>query len=341
MPGKDISGLGMPFTRRGMLAGGVAVLGAGLTACERDSRILRSADAHPSGYPTVEAVREMGRMLEARSGGELVLKTYPGAQLGQEEDTLELTIFGGIDVNRINLSPLNPIAPETVVPALPFLFRNEAHMRAALDGAPGRQILDSLYDHGLVGLCFYDSGARSFYTRDRLIHSPADMRGLKIRVMNSNLFVSMVEALGGNATPMAYGEVYQGLMQGVIDGAENNWPSFESSRHFEAAPFYSLTQHVMAPEVLVVSRRRWEQMSVDQQALMRECARDSVPYMRALWDQRSTDAEARLREAGVEIITPDPEPFAARVEGVWQRYLNTPRLQRLAEDILAMGDATS
>lgn len=326
--------------RRSVIAGMMSAGGLALSGCDiRAEGVLTSADAHPADYPTVAAVNEMGRLLKERSGGRLRVKTYPGGQLGAEKDALEITVFGGLDMTRVSIAPLGSIAAEAIVPTLPFLFRDTAHMRAALDGAPGREILAALEPHKLIGLCFYDAGARSFYTRDRAINAPEDLRGLKIRVMNSDMFVSMVEALGGDAAPMPYGEVYQGLLQGVVDGAENNWPSYESSRHFEVAAHYSLTQHVMAPEVLVMSRKSWRKLSDEDRDLIKRCAADSVPFMRALWDERSRNAEARLREANVEIVAPDTEPFVKKVKPVWDRYLTTPALRRLADDIRAIGAA--
>ena len=256
--------------------------------------------------------------------------------LGEERDTLEITIFGGLDLNRVNLGPLNSIAKETLVPTLPFMFRSIGHMRNAMDGAPGDDILQALEPHGLIGLCFYDSGARSFYTTDRLIERPEDLAGLKIRVQNSDLFVSMVEALGGDATPMSFGEVYQGLLQGVVDGAENNWPSYESTRHFEAARYYSLTRHVMAPEVLLMSAKRWARLSEDDQALIRQCARDSVPVMREIWDARVERSREIVLATGVEVSEPDIAPFQDKVRPVWDRYLSTPELQSLATQIAAV-----
>ncbi|MCA8901274.1 MAG: TRAP transporter substrate-binding protein [Hyphomonas sp.] len=330
-------------SRRHVLAGGAAAGGVALAGCGGlDRSLLRAADAQPDGYPTVEAVREMGRLLAERTGGRLRIKVYAGGQLGNEKDTLEITLFGGLDLNRVSIAPLGSIVPEAVVPTLPFLFRSTAHMRAALDGAPGDAILAALEPHKLVGLCFYDAGARSFYTSKRPVHGPDDLRGQKIRVLNSDLFVSMIEAFGGNATPMAFSEVYQGLMQGVVDGAENNPPSYESTRHFEVAPYYSLTEHVMAPEVLVMSLRTWRTLSEADQALVRQCARDSVPVMRRIWDARTDSAMAKLIEQGVEIIRPDRAPFAAKVKPVWDRYLSTLQLRALAtaiENVEAADDA--
>lgn len=325
------------MNRRTLFGG---VLASGLTACARigPDRPLFAADTHPADYPTVAAVGWLADRLAERSAGRLRIRQYPGGQLGEEKDTLELTIFGGIDINRVNLAPLNAIAPETVIPTLPFLFRSEDHMRRAMAGAPGKAVLAALERHGLIGLCFYESGARSFYTTARDIHRPSDLRGQKIRVQNSDLFVAMVEALGGDATPMSYGEVYGALLQGVVDGAENNWPSYESSRHFEAARHYSLTRHVIAPEALVISRRRWDALTAADQSLLMTTARESVAVMEGLWRTREMQAQARVRAKGVTVIEPDDRPaFEAAMIPVWERFLATPALRRLAQDVQSMG----
>ncbi|APE26895.1 TRAP-type C4-dicarboxylate transport system, periplasmic component [Aurantiacibacter gangjinensis] len=305
----------------------------------RDARLLRAVDTHPDGYPTVEAVKHMGELLAQRSGGRLAIEHYAGGVLGQERDALEITIFGGIDLNRVNLAPLNPIVPETVVPGLPFLFSSTQHMRSAMDGEPGRRILDALEPHGLIGLCFYDSGGRSFYTTERLIEEPEDLAGLKIRVQSSDLFVEMVSALGGNPTPMDFGEVYQGLMQGTVDGAENNWPSYESTRHFEVAPYYSETRHVMAPEILTMSAISWDRLSEDDRALIRQCAQDSVPYMRGLWDAKVEQSRAAVVASGVRVANPEISAFQQRVQPVWDRFVATPDMRALVADIQALDPA--
>lgn len=324
---------------QGLAGGAMLAAGALASGCApRGGRLLRAVDTHPAGYPTVAAVEYMGRLLAQRTDGRLGIEHYPGAVLGQEKDALEITIFGGIDFNRVSLAPLNSIVPETVVPGLPFLFRSIEHMRRAVDGPPGQEILDALTPHGLIGLCFYDSGGRSFYTTRRAIETPADLRGLKIRVQSSDLFVEMVRALGASPTPMDFGEVYQGLMQGTVDGAENNWPSYESTRHFEVAPYYSETRHVMAPEVLTMSARSWEKLSAKDRELVRECARESVPYMRRLWDARVEEARSAIVASGVTVTRPDPAPFAELVKPVWQRFLTTSAMRRLVEDISAMED---
>lgn len=323
------------WSRRGFLAGGLALSAAGCGGSRRET--LFGTDTHPADYPTVRAFRRFGDLIEQRSGGRLVLKLFPGGQLGAERDTLEVTSFGGLDFNRVNLAPLNSIEPLTTIPSLPFLFDSEAHMRRALDGAPGRQVLASLEQHDLIGLCFYDSGARSFYNTRRPIERPEDMHGLKIRVQNSDLYVAMVRALGADATPMDLGEVYQGLVQGVVDGAENNWPSYQSGRHYEVAPYYSLTEHVMAPEVLLMSKTSWDDLSPADREIVLESARDSVPYMRDLWDARVAEARAALIAEGVKVNATDPAPFRERMLPVWEQFVRTPEERALVEAIAAMG----
>jgi tripartite ATP-independent transporter DctP family solute receptor len=329
--------LGARLDRRALLAGGATLLaGCG----ERGARGFITSDTHPFEYPTVQALAEMGRLLEERSEGRLSMRIYAGGQLGAERDTLEITTFGGIDLDRVNLAPLNSIEPLTVVPSLPFLFRSIDHMRRAMDGAPGERVLASLDKHDLIGLCFYDSGDRSFYNTRRAIRSPADMAGMKLRVQNSNLYVAMVRALGADATPMSLGEVYQGLVQGVIDGAENNWPSYESGRHFEVARHYSLTRHVMAPEILVMAKSRWDRLPPADQELVRACARDSVPYMRTLWDARVESARERVLAAGVEANEVDDlSAFVDLMRPVWDRFVVTPEQRALVAEIEAMGGA--
>jgi tripartite ATP-independent transporter DctP family solute receptor len=321
------------LTRRQLFVAPLLLSGCGRSEVARD-RPLFVADAHPSEYPTVQALFAIDRILAERTGGEMRVRVYSGGQLGSEEDTLEITIFGGIDMNRVNLAPLNSIVPETIVLALPFLFRDTEHLRQAVDGAPGRKVLDALSPHGLKGLCYYDSGGRSFYNTKRPIHTPSDLRGMKIRVQNSDIYVAMVQALGANPTPMPYGEVYQALVQGVVDGAENNWPSYESSRHFEVARHYSLTRHVLAPEVLVASERTWQKLDERQQHHLQAAAYESVSIMRDLWDRRVNDARRRMLQSGIEVVEDvDHDAFVELMLPVWDRFLTTPKLRELAQQI--------
>jgi tripartite ATP-independent transporter DctP family solute receptor len=327
--------------RRGLLkTAGAVGLGLLATGCETRPLPLLAADSQNDDYPTVEALKFFAADLVERTNGRLRVEIYPSEQLGSQNDTMELAQFGGIDFVRINMAPLNVLVPETTIPSLPFLFRSIEHMRAAMDGPPGQAILDALSNHDLIGLALYDSGSRSIYTVDRPVRQPQDMRGLKIRVQTSDLFVAMVEAMGGNATPMAYGEVYQGMAQGVIDGAENNFPSYASSRHFEVAPFYSLTRHVMAPEVFAMSRRSWEELPASDREAVLASARASVPVMRTIWDRQVRESRQLVEAAGVTIVEDiDREAFTVLMEPVWQRFAHTPELRNLLRSIRETGVA--
>jgi tripartite ATP-independent transporter DctP family solute receptor len=315
------------------LLASVALTSAAAAACEIT---LRSSDTHPDGYPTVAAVNAMGEMLKERSDGRLCIEVFHSAQLGEEKDTIEQTQFGVIDMNRVSLGPFNNIIEETQVPSLPYIFRSVGHMNKVMDGPVGQQILDAFSDHDLVGLAFYDGGSRSFYNSEKPITSMEDLAGMKFRVMQSDMFVDMVSALGANATPMPYGEVYSSIQTGVIDGAENNWPSYDSSGHFEVAKYYTLDQHLIVPEVLVMAKSSFDKLSAEDQELVRQAARDSVPVMRDLWIAREQISEARVREAGVEIITDiDKTPFIKAMVPVYEKYVTSTVLQQMVADIQA------
>jgi TRAP-type C4-dicarboxylate transport system substrate-binding protein len=209
-------------------------------------------------------------------------------------------------------------------------------MHTVMDGPVGQQILDAFSNHDLVGLAFYDGGSRSFYNSERPINSMEDLAGMKFRVMQSDMFVDMVSALGANATPMPYGEVYSSIQTGVIDGAENNWPSYDSSGHFEVAQYYTLDEHLIVPEVLVMAKSTFDGLSAEDQALVRQAARDSVPVMRELWSAREAESEARVRASGVEIVSDiDKTPFIEAMVPVYEKYVTSPVLQQMVADIQA------
>src|SRR5215217_6863819 len=288
------------------------------------ARDFRSADVHPADYPTVEAVKFIGQQLKDETKGRLGVRVYPNGTLGSEKDTIEQLKIGGLDMMRINAAPLNNVVPETVVPCLPFVFRSKEHMRATLDGPVGDEILAAMEAQGMVGLAFYDSGARSLYTTKKPVKTLADLKGMKIRVQQSDLFVAMVEAMGANATPMPYGEVYTGLKTGIIDGAENNWPSYESSRHFEAAKNYDETEHSMVPEVLVFSKKIWDGLPKDEQDMIRKAAKDSVPYMRKLWDERELKSRKVAEAAGAQVVKiANKQEFQDAMKPVYVKFANT------------------
>jgi tripartite ATP-independent transporter DctP family solute receptor len=325
----------MTALRTGLAAlAATTALATGAVACEIT---LRSSDTHPEGYPTVAAVEYMGDLLEERSGGRLCIEVYHSAQLGQEADTIEQTQLGVIDMNRVSLGPFNNIIEETKVFSLPFIFRSTEHMHAVVDGEIGDEVLAAFGNHNLVGLAYFDGGSRSFYNSERPIRSIEDMAGLSFRVMQSDVFVDMVDALGANATPMPFGEVYSAIQTGVIDGAENNWPSYESTGHFEVAGYYTLNQHLMVPEVLVMSQTSWNRLSAEDQDLIRQAARDAVPHMRELWAAREAASEEIVRAAGVEVIEEiDKTPFIEAMAPVYERHVTSDALRALVARIQAV-----
>ena len=319
-------------TLAGMLLA-TAAMAMTASACETT---LKSSDTHPDGYPTVEAVKAMGKMLEESTGGKLCIEIYHSAQLGQEKDTIEQTQFGAIDLNRVSLGPFNNIIEETQVPSLPYIFRSVDHMHKVMDGPIGQEILDAFAAHDLIGLAFYDGGSRSFYNKEKPIKSMADLKGMKFRVMQSDMFVDMVSALGANATPLPYGEVYSSIQTGVIDGAENNWPSYDTSGHFEVAKYYTLDQHLIVPEVLVMSKKSWDKLSAEEQAAVREAAKASVPVMRELWVAQEKKSEDKVRAAGSEIITDiDKTPFIEAMKPVYEKYVKSDKLKDMVARIQA------
>jgi tripartite ATP-independent transporter DctP family solute receptor len=297
---------------------------------------LRSADIHPDGYPTVEAVIYMGKLVEERTGGRIKIQVMNNAALGTEKDTIEQTRFGVIDMNRVNTAPFNNLVPETQVLGLPFLFRSVDHMHKVVDGPIGDDILNAFEAHGLIGLAYYDSGARSFYSTNKTIKTVDDLKGMKIRVQQSDMWIAIMEAFGANATPMPFGEVYSALQSGVVDAAENNWPSYESTGHYEVAKHYTLTEHSLTPEVLVISKMSWDKLTPEDQEILRAAAKESVGKMRELWAAREKASEEKVRAGGSEIVTVDKEPFVAAVQPVYDKFVTDPNLQALVEKIKAV-----
>ena len=294
---------------------------------------FRSSDIHPDGYPTVEAVKFMGERLKALTNGKHTIRVFNNSALGNEKDTIEQTKIGALAMTRVNIAPMNNICPETQVPTMPFLFRSKEHLHKVLDGAIGEEILAACAPQGFIGLAYYDSGARSLYTARKPVKSLADAKGMKIRVQQSDLWVALLEAMGANATPMPYGEVYTALKTGLVDGAENNWPSYESSRHFEVAKFYSVTEHSMAPEMLLFSKRTWDTLSPDDQKAIRQAAKESVPYMRKLWDEREQKSMAIVKAAGTQIIEVDKASFQKAMQPVYDKFITDAKLKGLVKRI--------
>lgn len=315
---------------RALLGLAVAAGFAGVASAKE----FRSSDVHPMDYPTVQAVAYMGKLIGERTNGKHSVKVFGQSALGSEKDTIEQTKLGALDMVRVNISPFNNIVPETIVPALPFVFKSKDHMRRVLDGPVGEDILKALEPQGFVGLAFYDSGSRSFYTTKKAIKTVDDMKGMKIRVQQSDMWVAMMQALGANATPLPYAEVYTALKTGVVDGAENNWPSYDSSRHYEVAKMYSQTEHSMAPELLVFSKRVWDGLPKDEQDIIRKAAKESVPYMRKLWDERETASRKTVEGGGSQIISDiDKKSFQDAMKPVYAKFAGDAKLQALVKRV--------
>ncbi|WP_128255580.1 TRAP transporter substrate-binding protein [Falsirhodobacter deserti] len=319
---------------KNILLAGVATLCAMAGAASACETTLRSSDTHPDGYPTVEAVRAMGEMVKERSGGRICIEVYPSSQLGEEKDAIEQTQFGVIDMIRASFGTFDTLIPETRIVSLPYLFRDVDHMHAVMDGEIGDGILESFAAHDLVGLAFYDAGARSFYNSQKPISSIEDMEGMKFRVIQSDVFVDMVDALGANATPMPYGEVYSSIQTGILDGAENNWPSYDTSGHYEVAKYFTLDEHLIVPEIVAMSKSTWDGLSAEDQEIIRQAAQDSVAVQRDLWAKAEAASRARVEEAGVEIVEGiDKQPFIDAMAPLYEKYVTTPEAKDLVQRI--------
>jgi tripartite ATP-independent transporter DctP family solute receptor len=329
--------------RRAVLLGAGAVCLSGICAQRafgagtNPAGVLTASDVHVSDYPTVQALRWMGEMISRESGGDLGLRVYHSGQLGRENDTVDLARFGALDITRINFASLNNTFPATQVMSLPYVFDSTAHMRRAVDGAAGREILEAFGKRGLVGLAIYDSGARCFYNHLRAVSEPADLKGLKIRVPPSDMFVSLVRALGANPTPLSYGEIFSALQTKLIDGAENNWTTFHTSRHFEVARFWAQTEHSYSPEAVLMSKLRYQKLSSRQQELVRTAATRSVPYMRSLWDRSEAASRAAVETAGVRVAEVDRGAFQRVAAPLFESSMHDPQLQRIYKEIRAVG----
>jgi tripartite ATP-independent transporter DctP family solute receptor len=318
------------FIRTWLLAACLALI-----ALPTEAREFRAAETQVPDYPTVEGLRHMGKLLSERTKGRLTLKVFPNAALGQERDTIEQLKIGGVDMIRLSAAPLNNIVPETIVPSLPYIFRSEEHMHAVLDGPIGDEILAAMEKQGIVGLAWYDDGPRSLYTK-KPVKTLADVKGMKIRVQQSDMFVAMVQALGASPTPLPYGEVYTALTTGIIDGAENSMLSYESSRHFEVAKNYTLTEHSLLPSVVVFSKVIWDRLPKEDQALIRQAAKDSVPYMRGLLKDRFDKAKQTVEASGVQVApVNNKQEFVDAVVPIYEKFATTPALKNLIDRIQA------
>jgi tripartite ATP-independent transporter DctP family solute receptor len=312
----------------------IGLLTAALLGCEKrdTARVLKLAHSLDTEHPVHKAMAHMADLVAKRSGGTLRVEIFPSGQLGSERECIELVQLGILDMTKTSSGPMEGFVPDIKVYGLPYLFRDEEHMWKVFKGPIGRELLLAGQNRGLRGLCYYDAGARSFYTVSKPIHTPADLHGMKIRVQQSEMSFGMVRALGASPTPIDWGELYTALQQGVVDGAENNPPSFYLSNHYEICKYYTLDEHLRVPDVLVMSTETWNSLTADQQRILQEAVDESVDYQRQLWKEEVDRSLAAVAKAGVEIIHPDKEPFREAVQSFWHEFDGT-RIGELAKEI--------
>ncbi|MEC9483569.1 MAG: TRAP transporter substrate-binding protein [Halomonas sp.] len=313
-------------------AGALAVL-----ALPAQAEQWRGWNIHPPGYPNSIALESFAKEVAEKTEGRVEPKVYHNAVLGDQPDAIQQTRNGALDFANFNMGPMGPIVPETNVLSLPFIFKSVEDMHKVMDGEIGQHFADALAEKDLVALSWFDSGARSLYNTQHPVETPADVEGLKVRVMNNDLYVDMIDALGGNATPMSYGEVYQSLKTGVLDGAENNYPSYESSNHYEIAPFYSLTEHLILPECLCIAESSWNALSEQDQQIVRQAAINAAKEQRQLWAERSQASREKVLASGVKINeVADKAAFQERMQPIYAAFVKeNPQLETLVNDIQA------
>lgn len=306
-----------------------------LNSCQKagNTTTLKLAHGLATNHPVHEAMVFMADKAAEKSGGQLQIDIYPAQQLGTERQLLELLQIGSIAITKVSAGVLENFAPKTKVLGLPYVFRGREHHFAVLDGPIGEQLLEEPAQFLLRGLCFYDAGSRSFYTKDRPIKSPEDLDGLKIRVMPSKTATDMVNALGGSATPIAWGELYSALQQGVVDGAENNPPSFFTSRHYEVCKYYALNEHTFLPDILIISTLVWERLSEQEKKWLSDAVAESVVFQREIWAKSELECLEEVQKAGVEIIRPNKEPFMDKLQEMLASFKDDPEVYDLIQQI--------
>jgi tripartite ATP-independent transporter DctP family solute receptor len=307
--------------RLALAAGAVGLAG---TLFAQEKMVLKASDVHPDGYPTVAAIVSMGKKLEVATNGRLSVQMYPSMQLGGEKEAIEQAQVGALALARVSVGALGPVVDELNVFNLPYLFRNTAHMQKVIDGPIGQELLDKVTNNpkaGLVGLAWMDAGARSLYDTKKPIRNIDDLKGMKFRVMGNPMFVDMMNSLGGNGVAMGYDQVFSALQTGVVDGAENNPPSFVFDNHYQVAKFYTLDEHLIVPEILVMSKKTWDALSPADQALVKKFAREAQFEERALWVKYEQSALDKAKAAGITITEiADKKPFQDAVKPVWDKY---------------------
>jgi tripartite ATP-independent transporter DctP family solute receptor len=303
--------------------------------CSRQNEVdvLKLAHGLDVNHPVHKGIVNFAERLEKKSGGTLQVQIYPNGQLGNERELLELLQIGSVAITKVSAAVMENFVPNYKVLGLPYLFRDGDHLFEVLEGDIGDELLRQGERYRLRGLCFYDAGSRSFYTKDKPVRNPEDLQGLKLRVMKSNTAINMVNALGGSPTPISFGELYTALQQGVVDGAENNPPSFYSARHYEVCNYYSLDEHTMVPDVLLISTEWWERLNDQQKTWVLESARESVSFQREVWARAVEESLEKVSEAGVTVLRPEKSAFSRETESILESYRDQPELYDLITKI--------
>ena len=310
--------------RRNLLlsaAAGLAVF-VSLPAFSQQKQVWKASDVHPLGYPTVEAIERMGKKLEAQTGGRISIQMYPSMQLGGEKEMIEQAQVGALQIARISVGALGPVIDELNVFNMPFIFRDEAHMRKVIDGPIGTELLEKISANPatrLIALGWMDAGTRNVYS-NKPVAKPADLKGMKVRMMGNPIFVETMNAMGGNGVAMGFNELYSAMQTGVVDGAENNEPTVLAQNHYQVAKVYSLTGHLIIPEMFVFSKRTWDTMSKEDQALLRKVSREAQFEQRKLWDEKTAKAAEELKAKGVQFVPADKAAFFKATQPVRDKY---------------------
>lgn len=292
----------------------------------RDRQYLKLAHSLPTDHPVHQAMAFMAQRCSELSQGKLQIEIYPSEQLGSEQQCVELLQIGSLAITKVSAAVMESFTDDYKVLGLPYIFRDSSHAVNVLDGEIGQELLLSTEDRFIHGLCFYDAGSRSFYTIEKPILKPSDLDGMKIRVMKSKTAMDMVKALGGSPTPISYGELYTALQSGVVDGAENNPPSFYTSHHYEVCKHYALDEHTSVPDVLIISQHIWNKLSAEERKWIQQAATESVSVERRLWFESVRKSLEEVRKAGVTIYYPDKSLFAEKVKDVYETYRSQPRI---------------
>jgi len=304
-----------------------------LSGCGKksDETVLKMGHALDTEHPVHKAMIFMAERLKEKSGGKVILQVYPGEQLGSEREMIEQVQMGLLDITKVSTSPLESFIPSMSVFSVPYLFRDSEHFWKVLDGPTGKKLLQAGETKGLKGLCYYDAGSRSFYTKEKPILTPEDLTGMKIRVQESKTSMQMITALGASPTPIAWGELYTSLQQGVVDGAENNPPSFYLSGHYEVCKHYSLDEHTMVPDIVIMSMKTWNKLPADIQQMVQEAADESVQEQKRLWKEKTDESLKTVQERGVTVYNPEKAPFREKVKPMHDSYKGTEVGELIAE----------